>query len=78
MRQAVKSATEFLQGMYPNAADVLLEEVEYDWDNKVWRVVSSFNPNAFAVMVGDGRTGRVFKVVEVASDGEPVALKIAQ
>ena len=77
VKDAVKSATEFVADLYPGARDIRLEEVEVDAGPQQWSVVLSFNtgePSTLASVMGEQR---FFKQVAVQLDsGEPTGLKI--
>jgi hypothetical protein len=75
VKEAVKSATSFVEGLYPGAKDIRLEEVEPN--SSQWSVVVSFRTEDPSLAYVMGTDNRLFKTVLIDSmDGTPVSLKI--
>jgi hypothetical protein len=77
VKEAVTSATAFVEELFPGARDIRLEEVESISSN--WFVVISFKtgdePTTFASVMG--ANSRLFKTVLIdLENGEPFALKV--
>jgi hypothetical protein len=77
VKDAVKSAGQFVSELFPEAKNLRLEQVENG--GPTWRVVMSFylgEPSSFAVAMGTGQQ-RLFKEVDVdAATGVGTALRM--
>ena len=76
VKDAVRSATSFVEELYPQAKDIRLEEVEPA--GSVWSVVLSFETDERSgLSYVMGTDTRLFKSVSVDSDnGAPLSLKV--
>ena len=76
VKEVVKSATSFVEDLYPEAKEIRLEEVEPN--SSQWSVVLSFKtdePSGLAYVMGSDN--RLFKTVAIdPTDGSPISLKI--
>lgn len=77
IKDAVASASHFVEDLYPQARDIRLEEIQPDETSK-WKVVLSFQigeSSSLASVIGN--SNRLFKSVEVDRDtSEPLSLAI--
>jgi hypothetical protein len=86
MKQAVKNALEFIEGLYDkkDVEDFLLEEVELSEDEKYWLITVGFSPrrtqtNPLANLVTATTSRRIYKSVKLdAETGKPISLKIRE
>ncbi|HEX5504344.1 MAG TPA: hypothetical protein VFW96_17090 [Thermomicrobiales bacterium] len=89
VREAVRAAYDFMQGLYKDTTlpNLMLEEVELSDDEKVWLVTYGYTAseqdveaNPFAAALGGTRTTRPrreYKVIQIdAHTGRPVSMKI--
>jgi hypothetical protein len=75
IKQAVSTGAEFLEDLFPDAADVRLEEVVAQ--GPVWQIVFSFTTPGESLAKRLGVDSRIYKQVEVERESnEPQALKV--
>ena len=88
-KEAVAAAAAYMKDIYGNPEGLLVEEIEQDSANRVWRVTMGFwlalpprrpsGLNALAEMMEPIRVKRTFKALEVSMDsGEVMSMKIRQ
>ncbi len=78
VKDAVKSATEFVADLYPGARDIRLEEVEVDpEEQQQWSVVLSFKTGESGTLASVMGEQRLFKQVAIQLEsGQPISLRI--